>query len=72
MKTDDTIQRSVLPIPDVPRVDFTTYDAKDPETNFPPPTAAAAHSGGIPEIATSARRATTRCFRIPCRRWRER
>jgi arylsulfatase A-like enzyme len=36
MKADDKIQRSVLPIPDVPRLGFRTYDAKDPETKFPP------------------------------------
>ena len=48
MKTDDKIQRSVSPIPDVPRVDFTTYDAKDPETNFPPPTAAGSRRSPLP------------------------
>jgi hypothetical protein len=32
----DTIQRSVLPIPDTPHVGLTTYDAKDPATSFPP------------------------------------
>jgi hypothetical protein len=32
MTTDDKIQRSVLPIPDVKHVGLTTYDAKDPET----------------------------------------
>ena len=36
MTTDDKIQRSVLPIPDVKHVGLTTYDAKDPETKFPP------------------------------------
>jgi arylsulfatase A-like enzyme len=30
------LQREVLPIPDVPPVGLTTYDAKDPETAFPP------------------------------------
>lgn len=28
--------RETLPIPDRPRVCLTTYDAKDPETSFPP------------------------------------
>ena len=32
----DNIQRSVLPIPDRPHVGLTTYDAKDPDTSFPP------------------------------------
>lgn len=30
------IQRTVLPIPDQPRSGLITYDAKDPETHFPP------------------------------------
>jgi len=32
----DEIQRSVLPIPDRAYVGLTTYDAKDPDTSFPP------------------------------------
>jgi len=36
MNTPDNIQRSVLPIPDQPRKGLITYDAKDPETKFPP------------------------------------
>jgi arylsulfatase len=32
----DRHKRSVLPIPDVPAVGLTTYDAKDPQTSFPP------------------------------------
>ena len=32
----DTHARSMLPIPDRPKFGHTTYDAKDPETNFPP------------------------------------
>jgi arylsulfatase A-like enzyme len=31
-----TIQRTVLPIPDQPHVGLTTYDAKDPESKYPP------------------------------------
>lgn len=40
MKTEqqpnDSLQRSVLPIPDRRQVTLTTYDAKDPDTKFPP------------------------------------
>ena len=36
MSTQDKIQRSILPIPDPAYVGLTTYDAKDPETKFPP------------------------------------
>ena len=32
----DKIQRTVLPIPDQPHVGLTTYDAKDPDTKYPP------------------------------------
>ncbi len=32
----DDLPRSVLPIPDRKHVGITTYDAKDPETHFPP------------------------------------
>src|SRR5215469_13976254 len=34
--TEDNIARNILPIPDVSRVGLTTYDAKDPETKYPP------------------------------------
>src|SRR5512147_2838805 len=30
------IQREILPIPDIPHVGLTTYDAKDPDTQYPP------------------------------------
>src|ERR1700741_516507 len=30
------IQRTVLPIPDRPRTGLITYDAKDPDTKYPP------------------------------------
>jgi arylsulfatase len=33
---DDTVPRHILPIPDVPPVALTTFDAKDPATKFPP------------------------------------
>ena len=36
MNDQDKIQRSILPIPDEQHVGLTTYDAKDPETAFPP------------------------------------
>ena len=32
----DRVQREVLPIPDLPRSGLVTYDAKDPDTTFPP------------------------------------
>ena len=36
MEEQDKIQRQVLPIPDRQQAGLTTYDAKDPETKFPP------------------------------------
>jgi arylsulfatase A-like enzyme len=36
MTTPDSIQREILPIPDRKPIGLTTYDAKDPETEFPP------------------------------------
>jgi arylsulfatase A-like enzyme len=33
---EDKIARNVLPIPDRPRTGLVTYDAKDPDTKFPP------------------------------------
>ncbi len=36
MATGDTLDRSHLPIPDPQWVGVTTYDAKDPDTTFPP------------------------------------
>jgi hypothetical protein len=39
MPDHDAIQRSALPIPLRPHVGLTTYDAKDPDTAFPPITA---------------------------------
>jgi len=36
MNEQDKIQRNILPIPDRPRTGLITYDAKDPETKFPP------------------------------------
>ncbi len=32
----DEVRRDILPIPDVPHVGLTTYDAKDPDTSYPP------------------------------------
>ncbi len=36
MSTQDKIQRSSIPIPDREHVGLTTYDAKDPDTKYPP------------------------------------
>jgi arylsulfatase A-like enzyme len=36
MSAQDKLQRSILPIPDPAHVGLTTYDARDPETKFPP------------------------------------
>jgi arylsulfatase len=36
VKQQDKLNRSNLPIPDQPHVGLTTYDAKDPDTNYPP------------------------------------
>jgi Arylsulfatase A and related enzymes len=33
---NETVDRSVLPIPDPPRTGLITYDAKDPDTSYPP------------------------------------
>ena len=36
MSEQDKIYRAILPIPERPHVGLTTYDAKDPDTRFPP------------------------------------
>jgi len=36
MSASDAIHRTVLPIPGQPHVGLTTYDAKDPDTSYPP------------------------------------
>ena len=36
MSSQDKTQRSILPIPDPQYVGLTTYDAKNPDTKFPP------------------------------------
>jgi arylsulfatase A-like enzyme len=36
MSTDDKVSRTVLPIPDRGRTGLITYDAKDPDTKYPP------------------------------------
>jgi Sulfatase len=36
MSSHDKVQRLILPIPDAQHVGVTTYDAKDPDTKFPP------------------------------------
>ena len=34
MNDRDHLPRTVLPIPDVPQMGLTTYDAKDPDTKY--------------------------------------
>ena len=36
MSDFDKISRSILPIPDVRPFSLTTYDARDPDTKYPP------------------------------------
>ena len=36
MTSTDPVQRQVLPIPDQPHVGLITYDARDPDTTYPP------------------------------------
>lgn len=36
MSDQNYIQRQNVPIPDQPYIGWTTYDAKDPNTKFPP------------------------------------
>ena len=36
MSDQDIVQRDILPIPDHPHTGLITYDAKDPDTSFPP------------------------------------
>jgi len=36
MNERNKVQREILPIPDIPHVGLTTYDAKDPDTHYPP------------------------------------
>ena len=36
MSSRDEVQRTVLPIPDQPHVGLTTFDARDPDTRYPP------------------------------------
>src|SRR5262245_58299167 len=33
---EPSVERQVLPIPDVTPINLTTFDAKDPATNYPP------------------------------------
>ena len=32
----DPVRRDILPIPDIQHIGLTTYDAKDPDTSYPP------------------------------------
>ena len=36
MSAQDMSRRTILPIPDLPQVGLTTYDARDPDTKYPP------------------------------------
>jgi arylsulfatase A-like enzyme len=45
MGDDRHISRDILPVPDVPPTGLTTYDAKDPDTSFPPIDALGAPEG---------------------------
>jgi hypothetical protein len=36
MASTPAVKRDILPIPDVAHVGLTTYDAKDPNTRYPP------------------------------------
>ncbi len=36
MTSSEPVQRQILPIPDQPHVGLTTYDARDPDTTYPP------------------------------------
>ena len=36
MSLRDNVHRTVLPIPDQPRTGLVTYDARDPDTKYPP------------------------------------
>jgi arylsulfatase len=36
MSQNDKVQRQILPIPDQPHIGLTTYDAKNPDTHYPP------------------------------------
>jgi hypothetical protein len=56
MATNDSIQRSVLPIPDRKAIGLTTYDAKDPDTKFPPITQLRPPTGA-PNVLDPARSA---------------
>jgi hypothetical protein len=53
MSAQDDIQRTVLPIPDQPRTGLVTYDAKDPDTQFPPITPLRPPKGA-PNVGASA------------------
>ena len=65
------IQRSVLPIPDVTPIGLTTFDAKDPDTKYPPirPSASAgrrAECADRPDRRRGLRRVVS-AFGGPCR-----
>jgi hypothetical protein len=47
MAPNDSLPRQVLPIPDRKPVTLTTYDAKDPDTKFPPITPLRPPTGAV-------------------------
>ena len=49
MSSNNSTHREVLPIPDRRPVSLTTYDAKDPDTKFPPITPLRP-PGGAPNV----------------------
>ena len=67
---DGQNSRTILPIPDVPHVGLTTYDAKDPDTKFPPIEHAAAARGRAQcarsSCSTTSASARRSAFGGPC------
>ncbi len=58
----DDVRRDVLPIPDPQHVGLTTYDAKDPNTSYPPIKDAAATRGRAQRADRADRRCRLRCI----------
>ena len=73
MGSRDTVQRSILPIPDKQHVGVTTYDAKDPDTKFPPIEPLRRPTGApnvliVPVLAPAFQPTTSRSGRVRVRR----
>ena len=60
MSTNDSIPRTALPIPSPARTGLITYDAKDPDTKYPPIRATAASAGRPQRPRRPARRCRLR------------